>query len=45
MVRITKEMEITCPSCNGVVWDIATIDQRLNKCWGCGVRFDNEEGG
>lgn len=32
-----------CPDCNQPVWDVATIDQRLNKCWSCGLRFDSPE--
>ena len=28
-----------CPECGAVVWDVATVDQRLNKCWMCGLRF------
>lgn len=32
-----------CPRCGGEVWDAATADQRLNKCWNCGLRFDGEE--
>lgn len=43
--RLIAEKKLKCPKCNGDVWDLATVDQRLNKCWDCGVRFDNEEGG
>ena len=32
-----------CPKCGSGVWDRATQDQRLNKCWGCGLRFDSQE--
>lgn len=35
---------VACPRCGAEVWDRATADQRLNKCWGCGLRFDNGEG-
>ena len=34
---------IHCPRCNKIIWDHATVDQRLNKCWECGLRFDQEE--
>lgn len=34
-----------CPKCNAEVWDVATVDQHLNKCWECGLRFDSEEDG
>jgi hypothetical protein len=37
--------EVKCPGCGKTVWDIATIDQRLNKCWECGLRFDNPDRG
>jgi transcription elongation factor Elf1 len=36
-------MQVNCPRCGEQVWDTATVDQRLNKCWGCGLRFDSEE--
>jgi hypothetical protein len=29
-----------CPKCGKPVWDKAGADQRLNKCWECGLRFD-----
>jgi hypothetical protein len=32
-----------CPGCMAEIWDVSTVDQRLNKCWECGLRFDNEE--
>lgn len=38
-------MKVICPKCGREVWDKASADQRLNKCWGCGLRFDNEEEG
>jgi len=28
-----------CPKCKKEIWDKATIDQRLNKCWECGTKF------
>jgi len=31
-----------CPNCGKPVWDQAGADQRLNKCWGCGQRFDTK---
>ena len=31
---------VKCPKCGEPVWDKAGADQRLNKCWGCGWRFD-----
>ncbi len=40
--QVENESKI-CPQCGDVVWDVATLDQRLNKCWECGLRFDNEE--
>ncbi len=33
---------VFCPECGVLVWDVATIDQALNKCWGCGLRFMND---
>ena len=35
--------KVICPGCGEEVWDVSTVDQRLNKCWKCGLRFDNEE--
>jgi hypothetical protein len=32
-----------CPKCGEPIWDEAGVDQRLNKCWGCGWRFDMRE--
>lgn len=29
-----------CPKCSNKIWDKATKDQALNKCWKCGLRFD-----
>lgn len=37
-----KNKFIVCPDCDEPVWDIATVDQHLNKCWKCGLRFMNE---
>jgi hypothetical protein len=34
---------VVCPKCGKKVWDKVTVDQRLNKCWSCGTRFDNDE--
>ena len=28
-----------CPKCGELVWDVATADQHLNKCWNCGLKF------
>lgn len=33
---------VTCPKCGKEIWDKATVDQRLNKCWGCGHRWLND---
>jgi DNA-directed RNA polymerase subunit RPC12/RpoP len=33
------EREKICPECSETVWDVSTIDQRLNKCWNCGIRW------
>lgn len=30
-----------CPECKQEVWDIAK-GSKLNKCWNCGLAFDNE---
>jgi predicted RNA-binding Zn-ribbon protein involved in translation (DUF1610 family) len=35
----TEHAGIKCPKCGKVVWDVATADQHLNKCWECGLRF------
>lgn len=37
-----KISEKKCPECGEDVWDEATIDQRLNKCWKCGLKFMND---
>ena len=37
------EEQLRCPKCNEKVWDKATVDQQLNKCWECGLRFDNRD--
>lgn len=34
--------EILCPECQEPIWDVSTVDQALNKCWNCGVRFLND---
>ena len=34
--------DIFCPKCGETVWDKATLDQALNKCWKCGQRFLND---
>jgi hypothetical protein len=28
-----------CPDCLEEIWDVSTIDQHLNKCWKCGLKF------
>jgi hypothetical protein len=38
-----KESSKKCPKCGEDIWDTSTVDQRLNKCWNCGTRFDNPE--
>src|SRR5579864_862221 len=35
-----KKAAKTCPNCGKEIWDVSTVDQRLNKCWNCGIRFD-----
>jgi ssDNA-binding Zn-finger/Zn-ribbon topoisomerase 1 len=35
--------KVFCPQCHEEVWDIANVDQRLNKCWNCGLRFNYAE--
>jgi ssDNA-binding Zn-finger/Zn-ribbon topoisomerase 1 len=37
---LSSQPDITCPDCGEMVWDVAKPDQRLNKCWECGLRFD-----
>jgi hypothetical protein len=37
-----KEAAMLCPNCLMEVWDVATIDQHLNKCWDCGLKFLND---
>jgi len=34
---------VKCPNCKKIIFDVATVDQRLNKCWECGLKFDNQE--
>lgn len=38
--QLQKDKQIKCPDCKAIIWDKKTIDQRLNKCHGCGLRFD-----
>jgi len=35
--------KIFCPKCKQEIWDVATPDQRLNKCWQCEIKFENKE--
>jgi hypothetical protein len=35
--------KVTCPKCGKEVWDVAKVGQSLNKCWGCGLRFETDE--
>jgi len=37
-----KKVVVKCPHCHKPVWDVATIDQALNKCHNCGQRFMND---
>ena len=37
--------QVVCPQCGEKVWDVAKVDQSLNKCWGCGQRWMNETEG
>ena len=41
--KVAMVLMIKCPGCGKLVWDIATQDQRLNKCWECGLRFDSPD--
>ena len=34
----------TCPECGAGVWDVSTVDQALNKCWSCGIRWLDDIG-
>jgi predicted RNA-binding Zn-ribbon protein involved in translation (DUF1610 family) len=34
-----KQKLLYCPNCGSGVWDVAK-GSGLNKCWGCGLRFD-----
>ena len=34
---------VLCPTCGKEVWDVATVDQRLNKCHECGIKFNSPE--
>lgn len=38
-----KLQKVHCPQCAAKIWDVITVDQRLNKCWNCGLSFDNQE--
>jgi hypothetical protein len=40
---ILDESSKKCPHCSKDIWDESTVDQRLNKCWDCGMRFDNPD--
>ena len=40
---VSNGKKVYCPKCKEEIWDKSSIDQRLNKCWNCGIRFDNEE--
>jgi predicted RNA-binding Zn-ribbon protein involved in translation (DUF1610 family) len=42
-INSDTDARLICPRCGEEVWDRSTPDQRLNKCWNCGLRFDNEE--
>ena len=37
-----KGAEVKCPNCGKPVWDVATVDQALNKCWDCGTKWMND---
>lgn len=43
IIDISPKPDAICPECKAVVWDTATVDQHLNKCWGCGLKFFTEE--
>ncbi len=44
IVDVVEQLTVKCPHCHHHVWDTATIDQRLNHCHNCGLRFDSPEG-
>jgi len=37
-----RSASVKCPECGKPVWDVATVDQALNKCWNCGARWMND---
>lgn len=37
-----KKKSVKCPKCGKEIWDVSTVDQALNKCWNCGMRFLND---
>jgi len=39
----TNKTIAVCPQCGEDIWDVSTVDQRLNKCWKCGLRCDEPE--
>jgi len=34
----TREVKY-CVKCGAKCTDVSTVDQRLNKCWECGIRW------
>lgn len=38
-IETEERINVICPDCGNHVWDVATVDQHLNKCWNCGLRF------
>jgi len=43
-VKEAKKAPKKCRGCGKDIWDVSTVDQRLNKCHECGLEFDNDEG-
>jgi len=41
----SSSSSVVCPKCGSKIWDTSNVDQRLNKCWKCGLRFDNMDNG
>ncbi len=41
--RIIAKKNPRCPKCGKEIWDKSTIDQRLNWCHNCGLKFDNRK--
>lgn len=39
--KVAEEHKVTCPDCGSDIWDVAK-GHKLNKCWNCGLAFDNE---